>query len=52
MPYHTTQNVSNQVIINRLHTYPMRKNERNTEKNTIKYILQQNQYRINTPLKN
>jgi hypothetical protein len=28
-------------MINRLNTYPMKKNERNTEVNTIKYILQQ-----------
>lgn len=34
-----------------LHTYPMKKNERNTEMNIIKHILQQNRYQVNNPLK-
>jgi hypothetical protein len=31
-----------------LHTYPTKKNERNTEINTIKHILQQNLYQIHS----
>jgi hypothetical protein len=38
-------------MINRLNTYPMEKNDKNTGKNIIKYILRQNQYQINESLK-
>jgi hypothetical protein len=38
-------------MINRLNTHPMEKNDRNTNDNAIKYILQQNQYQINESLK-
>jgi hypothetical protein len=38
-------------MINGLSTYPLKKEERNTEINTIKHILQQNQYHIQNSLK-
>jgi Holliday junction resolvasome RuvABC DNA-binding subunit len=38
-------------MINRLNTYPTEKNDWNTDENTIKYILQQNQYQIKESLK-
>jgi hypothetical protein len=38
-------------VINRLNTYPMNKEDKNLEKNTINYILQQNQYKLNEVIK-